>query len=98
MSSQVDPDEEDARLDRLQKMRNKKIDYGGLTSDVLKMTNQQRQPMAASCSNFLKKGHGPGGWGGHHDEMARVTAEYGKTGFAPRQDYSPSGSPAPYAN
>lgn len=37
-----DPDEEDARLDRLQKMRNKKIDYSGLTNDILKMTNQQR--------------------------------------------------------
>ena len=34
-----DPDEEDARLDRLQKMRNKKIDYGGLTNDILKLTN-----------------------------------------------------------
>jgi len=70
-------------------MRNKKIDYSGLTNDILKMTNQQRQPMAASQQNFLKKGHGPGGWGGHFDEFSRLNADYGKQGFGARNE-SPS--------
>ena len=33
-------------------MRNQEIDYCGLTEDVLKLTNQQRQPSAATQKNF----------------------------------------------
>lgn len=100
--SLVDPDEEDRRLDRIQKMRNQEIDYCGLTTDVLKVTNQQRQPVAAQSANFLKKGRGPGGWGGHIEESARASTSYGKKGFGPihgdwnrQRGPSESGSPQP---
>jgi len=53
-------------------MRNQDIDYCGLTSDVLKFTNHQRAPNAATQNRFLKKGMGPGGWGGHIPEEKRA--------------------------
>ena len=44
----VDPDEEDRRLDRLKKMNEQELDYSGITRDVLKFTNYNRQPNAAT--------------------------------------------------
>jgi hypothetical protein len=36
MRSSIDPDEEDARLNKLQKMLDQNIDYADITSKVLK--------------------------------------------------------------
>ena len=79
----LNPDEEDARLDKLQKMRNQQIDYSGLAGEVLRMTNYHRKPEAATNHKFTKKGAGIGGWG-KVDERARTSAGYGRTGFGGR--------------
>lgn len=83
----LNPDEEDARLDKLQKMRNQQIDYCGLSNEVLRMTNYQRKPEAATAHQFTRKGAGIGGWG-KMDERARTTAGYGRTGFGKRPSTS----------
>lgn len=43
----LSPDEEDERLNKLQKMRQREVDYTGLTTKVLQMCNEQRQPLLA---------------------------------------------------
>ncbi len=76
--STIDPDEEDARLNKLQKMLDQKIDYPNITTKVLKACGAQRNPDAASPDRFLKSREGNGAWG-HIDKNDRP--DYGRIGF-----------------
>lgn len=56
-------DLEDLKLNRLNLMKDQKLEYASITNNVLRRTGYQRSPDAAMKDVFLKSRTGAGAWG-----------------------------------
>lgn len=74
-------DEEDARLNKMRILQDKKLDYAELTARILKSTGFQRSPDAAMKDKFLKSRSGVGAWGHESSLYQTSRSDYGKMGF-----------------
>ena len=57
------PTEDAALINYLQKLYGDKVDFDGLTTNVLKDCNFFRSPPVNMSHDFLKSNEGLGGWG-----------------------------------